>query len=244
MEAERELIRFIRALLKVGEAAQDGECFAVRGTTASIAQISNLAEAGVIDVVESACRPTDRTATWVRQAVLAGGAVPARAATPRVSAGGFNRNESPLSRLIAADSFFLSSHHVETGERVRGLVERAQLRYRVTMSYTPVVIHKSYSNTSSEVSDMAIDARRQVSDIYALLPRDCAGAVVDVCGFLKGLHQVESERGWPRRSAKIVLRIGLEQLAQHYGIGEMAIGPNRTSTNGWMEGGTRLPLWD
>lgn len=244
MEAELALIRFVRTLLKVGEAVREDECFTVRDSTASVALVSSLAQSGYVDVAESACRPNERTAAWVRQAVLARGAVPARAASPRPASGGFNRNESPLSRLIAADSSFLSSHHVETGERVRGLVEKAQLRYRVTMSYAPVVIHRSYSNTSAELSDMTVDARRKVSEIYTVLPRDCAGAVVDICGFLKGLHQVESERGWPRRSAKIVLRIGLEQLAQHYGIGELAVGPTRTSTNGWMEGGVRPAMWD
>ena len=42
--------------------------------------------------------------------------------------------------------------------------------------------------------------------------------VLDVCGLLKGLQQVESERGWPRRSAKLVLRIGLEQAAGFFGL--------------------------
>ena len=65
------------------------------------------------------------------------------------------------------------------------------------------------------------------TEIHRDLPADCAGVVIDVCGWLKGLQEVERERGWPRRSAKLVLRIGLEQLAQHFGLGPYAVGKTR-----------------
>ncbi len=64
---------------------------------------------------------------------------------------------------------------------------------------------------------------RPSREIHDILPRDCAGVVLDVCGFLKGLQQVEIERGWPRRSAKLVLRIGLDRLAEHYGFSPRAV---------------------
>jgi hypothetical protein len=66
--------------------------------------------------------------------------------------------------------------------------------------------------------------------------------VFDVCGLLKGLQTVESERGWPRRSAKMVLRIGLEQLATHWGLSAEARGRETASIDGWL--GERLPLCD
>ena len=88
---------------------------------------------------------------------------------------------------------------------------------------------------------MAADARRMLAKLHIVLPRDCAGVVMDVCGALKGLQQIETERGWPRRSAKLVLRIGLDRLAEHWGLDAVAEGPERGRLRGEMAG-ARLPL--
>ncbi len=147
-----------------------------------------------------------------------------------------NLAESPLSRLVVGERAFLQPHHLEAAERVRMLVERAQLQPRTTMNYSGTTSGGKQASRAADIPDMAIDARRVLDQIHRALPADCAGVVIDVCGWLKGLQEVERDRAWPRRSAKLVLRIGLEQLAQHFGFGPYAIGKTRVSQRGWRDG--------
>jgi len=91
------------------------------------------------------------------------------------------------------------------------------------------------ANHAGDMTDLAADARKALARIHEALPRDCAEVVLDVCGLEKGLQQVETERGWPRRSAKLVLRIGLDRLAEVWGMGAVAVGREGRS-RAWMDG--------
>jgi hypothetical protein len=55
-----------------------------------------------------------------------------------------------------------------------------------------------------------------------------------VCCFLKGLSDVEGERGWPARSGKVVLQLGLDRLARHYGLAAAAHGKARGKMETWL----------
>ena len=244
-------LRFVRCLLPEGEATVTGEGFVAardgRQVTLPVAEVRALIASGVLDGDATTCRARPEAGQWLKRAMLDADAFAAqhRVTVPGPDAGMMNLAESPLARLAVAaageSEAFLSRHQVEAGERVRRLAERARLQPRLTMSYSMAHVATKGAGYAAEIGDVAADARRQLAQIHDVLPRDCAGVVMDVCGLLKGLQLVEAERGWPRRSAKLVLRIGLDRLAEVWGIGTVAVGSESRKARKWM-GGERLPL--
>jgi hypothetical protein len=153
--------------------------------------------------------------------------------------------ESPvLNRLSASPDDngrpFLDKHHLAAAERLERLIARAQLRPRMTMSYDPASVRSGAKPQGHELADSAADARRLLNRLASTLPEDCWSVAVDVCGLGKGLQVVETERRWPRRSAKLVLRIALEQLAFEFGLAPHVAGEQGAGNRGWLE--QRLPL--
>ena len=140
------------------------------------------------------------------------------------------------------ESGFLEPHHLAAAARFERLVQRAQVMQRVTMSYEAASIggRGSATNGVETASDGAAAARQRLNGLAARLPSDCWGVVFDVCGLGKGLQAIELERRWPRRSAKLVLRIGLEQLAAEFGLSPQANGDVSGPQRNWL--GQRLPL--
>ena len=79
-----------------------------------------------------------------------------------------------------------------------------------------------------------IEARRNVHAALDAVGPEFAGLLVDVCCFLKRLEDIERERTWPLRSAKVVLQLGLERLARHYGYRGEARGRARSAVRTWL----------
>lgn len=143
-----------------------------------------------------------------------------------------NEAESPLAWLArrkGADGRpFLTPVQVEAGERFRRDVEQAQILQRVTANWeASIAASRRGADAGVAVTEIAMDARRRLARAYETVGPELAGLLTDVCGYLKGLEMAECERGWPARSGKVVLRIALDQLAQHYGIASEATGPAR-----------------
>ena len=128
-----------------------------------------------------------------------------------------NRAESALGRLARMDEGrFLHPELREAGERLRSDFERGQLQPSLTTNWSGSGGAPGGSRGSGDLTDAAMAARRRFERARAALAGELRPATVDLCCFDKGLTDIERERGWPKRSAKIMLRAGLEQLAGHY----------------------------
>ena len=152
------------------------------------------------------------------------------------------RPETTKAAALGNGKSFLAAHHVLAAIRLERLIARARLTTRLTMSYDPARAgeKRQNGNGAADLADSASAARQQLARLAEALPAECWGVLFDVCGLGKGLQLVETERRWPRRSAKLVLRIGLSQLAAHWGLTPEAVGVDRGQTQAWRS--ERLPI--
>lgn len=153
--------------------------------------------------------------------------------------------EDGLLRLGSArggEPAFLLPHHLASAARLERLIGRALLTPRLTMSYDGARSgeRKGGGNHVAEMSDTAAKARNKLNMLATKLPADCWNVAFDVCGMGKGLQVIETERNWPRRGAKLVLRVALELLALEFGLAPHMAGSGGGKTRNWME--ERLPL--
>ncbi|MGZ5836423.1 MAG: DUF6456 domain-containing protein [Xanthobacteraceae bacterium] len=148
-------------------------------------------------------------------------------------------NESPLGWLARRKGRdgqpLLAAHQLSAGERLRAEFTRAQLMPRVTSNWQAAVSQGSRAENSgrANISDTIVAARQRVRQALDAAGPEFSGLLIDVCCFLKGLEDVERERIWPARSAKIVLQLGLDRLARHYGLGEVARGKSQIGLRVW-----------
>lgn len=134
-----------------------------------------------------------------------------------------NLSESPLAQLARRRGRdgkpFLSENEVRAGERLREDFTRGRIMPRLGVNWnTPVAGSRrgSGENGIADLTDAALAARQRVNRALDAVGPELAGVLMDVCCFLKGLERVENERGWPVRSAKVVLKTALAALSRHY----------------------------
>ena len=140
----------------------------------------------------------------------------------------YNLSESPLTALARRrdkdGSPFLSEELVNVGERLREDFELAQMGPRVAQNWDRFLTSGGRGGFApdSGVGDGPSAARKRVADAMDDLGAGLSDVVLRCCCYLEGLETAEKRLGWSARSGKIVLRIALMRLQQHY---ERTLGP-------------------
>lgn len=128
----------------------------------------------------------------------------------------------------------IAPHQLLAGERLRADFTTAQLMPRTTSNWDLSVSRERRDGAPAMTfTETAIAARQCVRQALDAVGPEFSGLLLDICCFLKGLEDVERERRWPRSAARIVLQLGLERLARHYGYGETAVGKAGAKITSW-----------
>ena len=131
-----------------------------------------------------------------------------------------NWSESPLGQLMRRKGrdgeAFLTSAEFQAGERLRTDYTRGQIMPRLGANWVASVSSGRRDGGIADLTDAALAARIRVENAIRAVGPELSGILIDVCCFLKGMEAVEMERGWPVRSAKIVLKTALGVLSRHY----------------------------
>lgn len=136
----------------------------------------------------------------------------------------FNLAESPLSvlgRKRDKDGVaYLPAELIEAGERLREDFELAQMGPRVAQNWDRFLIAggRGQMLAGAGQAEGPQDARARVAKAMEALGPGLSDIVFRICCFLEGLETAEKRLGWSARSGKVVLKIALERLAQHYGL--------------------------
>ncbi len=132
----------------------------------------------------------------------------------------------------------LASHLMEAAERLAEDFQTGQMVPRVTSNWDRAALGAlpdggHPSGRGVDVSERISSAQERVRRALGDAGPEFADVLIELCCLETGVEAFETKRGWPRRSAKLVLGLALERLARHYGI--VGSGPRHGRTQRWGE---------
>lgn len=144
----------------------------------------------------------------------------------------FSIAASPLTALARrrdkTGAPFLDEDLVAADERLREDFELAQMGPQNTANWARFLAGESPETyvTDTGVKGTPAMARERVVQAIRELGEGLSDVALRCCCFLEGLETAEQQLGWSARSGKIVLRIALMRLSEHYrsqseGVGRM-----------------------
>lgn len=149
--------------------------------------------------------------------------------------------ESPLAWLARRRGrngrALIEPHQLQAGERLRVEFTCAHLMPRTTSNWmNPIASSRrgAGGERSATFTEAMIGARQRVHQALDAVGPEFGGLLLDVCCFLKRLEDIERERAWPARSAKVVLQLALDRLARHYGFAAQTRGRGAAPIRTWL----------
>lgn len=142
-----------------------------------------------------------------------------------------NLAESPLGGLARRRDKdgkpFLARDLVAAGERLREDFELSQMGTRVAQNWDRFLSGPAEGMDwgRDDLPGGAVAARDRVMAALADLGPGLSDVALRCCCFLEGMETLERRMGWSARSGKIVLRIALQRLRQHYTETQGRFGP-------------------
>ena len=143
-----------------------------------------------------------------------------------------NQEESPLAWLAARKGNdgapLIDAVQFEAGERFRRDLTMAGIMPGISIDWDRLGSRGGggggYRAGRLDATEACIAARQRVTQALRHLGAEDADLLIDLCGFLTRISEIERARGWPARSGKIMIARALSRLADHYGLAAEARG--------------------
>jgi Domain of unknown function (DUF6456) len=171
----------------------------------------------------------------------------AKSSTAKSSTATSSTVTPPMSPLVqlhrrkdVSGAVWIDASAFMAGERLAADLALAGMLPKVTMDWARGAPRdRNASSAGLNPTEAALAARQRVHRALDAVGPELSGLLVDLCGFEKGLEQLERDRNWPVRSAKVAVRLALAALARHYGYGAVARGKASTGLRSWATADAR-----